>query len=133
MVSVFPNLCLWRRSLRSNVGGIHSKKLYRATLTRTKILSMLGAGYFLKISSQQEKQMCPSVVNAVRPFLQDVTVLSKNRVYFTASILTVQWLAHTLHEIVTILNLLEALAFNPICQQNVVHKLYHCSIFSLSE
>ena len=34
MVSVFPNLCLWRRSLRSNVGGIDPEKLYRATLKR---------------------------------------------------------------------------------------------------
>ena len=32
VVSIFPNLSLWRRSLRSNVGGIHSKKLYQATL-----------------------------------------------------------------------------------------------------
>ena len=32
MVSIFPNLCLWRRGLRTNVGGIHSKKIYRATL-----------------------------------------------------------------------------------------------------
>ena len=32
MVSVFPNLCLWRRSLRSNVGRIDPEKLYRATL-----------------------------------------------------------------------------------------------------
>ena len=38
-------------------------------LTRKKILSMLGTGYFLKINSQQEKPMCPSVVNAVRLFL----------------------------------------------------------------
>ena len=33
MVSIFPNLCLWRRSLRSNLGGIDPEKLYRATLT----------------------------------------------------------------------------------------------------
>ena len=32
VVSIFPNLCLWRRSLRSNVGGIDPEKLYRATL-----------------------------------------------------------------------------------------------------
>ena len=32
MVSIFPNLCLWRRSLRSNLGGIDLEKLYRATL-----------------------------------------------------------------------------------------------------
>ena len=34
VVSVFPNLCLWRRSLRSNMGGIDLEKLYRATLKR---------------------------------------------------------------------------------------------------
>ena len=32
MVLIFPNLCLWRRSLRSNLGGIDPEKLYRATL-----------------------------------------------------------------------------------------------------
>ena len=32
MVSIFPNPCLWRRSLRSNLGGIDLEKLYRATL-----------------------------------------------------------------------------------------------------
>ena len=37
-------------------------------LTKTKILSMLGTGSFLKINSQQENPMCPSVVNAVRLF-----------------------------------------------------------------
>ena len=40
---------------------------------------MLGTGYFLKINSQQEKPMYPSVVNAD---IHDITVLSKNRVYF---------------------------------------------------
>ena len=32
MVSIFPNPCLCRRSLRSNLGGIDLEKLYRATL-----------------------------------------------------------------------------------------------------
>ena len=32
MVLIFPNLWLWRRSLRSNLGGIDPDKLYRATL-----------------------------------------------------------------------------------------------------
>ena len=32
VVSIFPNPCLWRRSLRSNLGGIDLEKLYRATL-----------------------------------------------------------------------------------------------------
>ena len=31
--SIFPKLCLWRRSLCSNLGGIGPEKLYRATLT----------------------------------------------------------------------------------------------------
>ena len=32
VVTLFPNLCLWRRSLRSNLGGTDPEKLYRATL-----------------------------------------------------------------------------------------------------
>ena len=34
MVAIFPKLCLWRRSLCSNLGGVDPKKLYRATLRR---------------------------------------------------------------------------------------------------
>ena len=37
MVLIFPNFCLWRRSLRSNLGGIDPEKLYRATLSLLKI------------------------------------------------------------------------------------------------
>ena len=33
VVLIFLNLCLWRRSLPSNLGGIDPEKLYRATLT----------------------------------------------------------------------------------------------------
>ena len=51
-----------------------------------------------------------------RAVLHDITVLKQNRVYFTASILTVQWLAHTLHKIVTFVNL-SALVSNAICHQ----------------
>ena len=32
VVAIFPNLCLWRGSLCSNLRGIDPKKLYRATL-----------------------------------------------------------------------------------------------------
>ena len=32
VVAIFPKLCLWRRSLRSNLGGIDPEKLYRITL-----------------------------------------------------------------------------------------------------
>ena len=34
VVVIFPKLCLWRRSLSSNVGGIGPEKLYRATLSQ---------------------------------------------------------------------------------------------------
>ena len=33
VVLISPNLCKWRRSLRSNLGGIDPEKLYRATLS----------------------------------------------------------------------------------------------------
>ena len=32
VVAIFPNICLWRRSLCSNLGGIDPKTVYRATL-----------------------------------------------------------------------------------------------------
>ena len=32
VVAIFPKLCLWRRSLCSNLGGIDPEKLYPATL-----------------------------------------------------------------------------------------------------
>ena len=51
-----------------------------------------------------------------RAVLHGITVLKQNRVYFTASILTVQWLAHTLHKIVPFVNL-SALVSNAICHQ----------------
>ena len=55
---------------------------------------MLGTGYFLKINCQQEKPMCPSVVNAVRPFFTISQFYAKAGFnYFTALILAVQWLA----------------------------------------
>ena len=34
VVAISSNLCLWRRSLCSNLGGIDPEKLYRATLKR---------------------------------------------------------------------------------------------------
>ena len=33
MLEISPNLCLWRRSLCANLGGIDPEKRYRATLT----------------------------------------------------------------------------------------------------
>ena len=37
-MAIFPKLCLWRRSLCSNLGGIGLEKLYRATLPAVPIL-----------------------------------------------------------------------------------------------
>ena len=34
VLAIFPKLCLWRRSLCSNLGGIGPEKLYRATLNK---------------------------------------------------------------------------------------------------
>ena len=34
VVAIFPKLCLWQRSLCSNLGGIGPEKLYRATLKK---------------------------------------------------------------------------------------------------
>ena len=39
--AIFPKLCLWRRSLCSNLGGIGLEKLYRATLRRPTILKLV--------------------------------------------------------------------------------------------
>ena len=36
VVAIFPKLCLWRRSLCSNLGGIGIEKLYRATFKKIK-------------------------------------------------------------------------------------------------
>ena len=36
VVAIFPKLCLWRRSLCSNLGGIDPEKLYRATLRNSE-------------------------------------------------------------------------------------------------
>ena len=37
-VTIFPTLCLWQRSLCSNLGGIGPEKLYRVNLKRTLYL-----------------------------------------------------------------------------------------------
>ena len=41
VVAIFPNLCLWRRSLFSNLGGIDPEKLYRDTLKRSAKFHLL--------------------------------------------------------------------------------------------
>ena len=56
MVSIFPNLCLWRRSLRSNVGGIDPEKLYRATLMLFFFLQEMEAFLSTGVASSQQKE-----------------------------------------------------------------------------
>ena len=41
VVAIFPSLCLWRRSLFPNLGGIDPEKLYRATLKRSATFHLL--------------------------------------------------------------------------------------------
>ena len=56
MVAIFPNLCLWRRSLCSNLGGgIDPEKLYRASL---KV-----ANFKNQLFSQQNKIRATKVTN----------------------------------------------------------------------
>ena len=43
MVAIFPKLCLWRRSLCSNLGGIGLEKLYRATLNQVESLLIIDS------------------------------------------------------------------------------------------
>ena len=37
-MAIFPNLCLWRRSLYPNLGGIDPKKLFQATWTKLQMV-----------------------------------------------------------------------------------------------
>ena len=46
--AIFPKLCLWRRSLCSNLGGIDPEKLYRATLNKVFILSFCIHNIWIK-------------------------------------------------------------------------------------
>ena len=39
VVAIFQNVCLWRRSLCSNLGGVDPEKLYRATLTTRRAVA----------------------------------------------------------------------------------------------
>ena len=49
MVAIFPKLCLWRRSLCSNLGGIGPEKLYRATLKERTLRYKM---YFIENSGE---------------------------------------------------------------------------------
>ena len=42
VVTIFLNVCLWRRSLYSNLGSIDPEKLYRATLIRDNAALAMG-------------------------------------------------------------------------------------------
>ena len=55
VVAIFPKLCLWRRSLCSNLGSIGPEKLYRATLSlvlrKTRIQNQFPLSVFVFIDS----------------------------------------------------------------------------------
>ena len=59
VLAIFPNLCLWQRSLCSNLGGIDPEKLYRVTLTRffhCEELSPISSYEFAYIWQSQSKK-----------------------------------------------------------------------------
>ena len=51
MVAIFPKLCLWRRSLCSNLGGTGPEKLYRATLRQKAKKKFPTRGLFISAIS----------------------------------------------------------------------------------
>ena len=70
MALFFPNLCLWRRSLRSNVGGIDPEKLYRATLSDFGVKQIL---YRVDIALYVHPK------NSLRSHLRAIMVLDHSR------------------------------------------------------
>ena len=65
VVAIFPNRCLWRRSLYSSLGGIDPEKLYRATLTAHVTLLWysinLTHSIFLKLTICESKESVKSL------------------------------------------------------------------------
>ena len=57
MVAIFSKLCLWPRSLCSNLGGIGPRKLYRATLRRDAY-ALVYRGLRLRRSPAQVHELC---------------------------------------------------------------------------
>ena len=51
VVAIFPKLCLWRRSLCSNLGGTGPEKLYRATLRQEAKKKFTTRGLFISAIS----------------------------------------------------------------------------------
>ena len=82
MVLIFPNLCLWRRSLRSNLGGIDPEKLYRATLNQEKCIKYLGV--FIDSSLSWKCQIQYILIKIKR----SVGILSKIRYYVDINVLS---------------------------------------------
>ena len=107
VVVIFPKLCLWRRSLSSNLGGIDLEKLYRATLKLScrksfKIFSwkywFLGRGKTLsswrKTSRSKEENPCKKITQheygaaAACPGETRVTLFKVNALNIATPLLT---------------------------------------------
>ena len=74
VVAIFPKLCLWRRSLCSNLGGIGPEKLYRATLSSRVLLMDYLQNYVVLITF---------FLHAYNQFLFCKKMLSKIRIFLT--------------------------------------------------
>ena len=72
VVAIFPNLCLWRRTLCSNLGGIDPEKLYQATLKMPKLAQIFE-------ESSGKRQVCVSVFFSCFFFLSVAVGLFSNR------------------------------------------------------
>ena len=86
---------------------VQSASLCRRILSKLSLTATSSLFYLWLQFKQLQPPFSVSIISASRrsvplcrecrtAVLHDITVLSKNRVYFTASILKVQWLAHTL-------------------------------------
>ena len=74
-MAIFPNVCLWRRSLCSNLAGIDPEKLYRAIFTST--------AYVVASALVSVRPICKNLSNLQKIFGQMVyrLPLAKNSPY----------------------------------------------------
>ena len=65
VVAIFPNVCLWRRSLCSNLAGIDPEKLYRA-------ISYASTAYVVASALVSVRPICKNLSNLQKIFGQMV-------------------------------------------------------------
>ena len=93
----FPNICVWRRSLCSNLGGIDSEKLYRATLKvglqttrKTFVLVRSLFAFFFFLLHLKWPALFPQMSNE-RPYIYRRREGTRNVCWFAAVNLIGLW------------------------------------------